>query len=164
VHYAGFKFQTLLLELKQKVAAYTFAREQLKTNTAIEAFGQMAYVIAFMLASPSNEDLSFADKLASHANKLAKGERAGPLETLARVAFLRGDKSKAVELQTRAIARMRSPEGKKEGEKMLDKYRRATGEPFGQAALPGSQALDSDHPSFNKKPIKTSVACSGYGA
>lgn len=122
-HYAGFKFQTLLLEVKKKEEAYAFARGQLATNRAPQAFGQMAYVITFMLASPAADDLRLAEQLATHADKLAKGERAGPLETLARLAFLRGDTARAVELQTRAIAKMRSEESKKEGEKTLAKYR-----------------------------------------
>jgi thiol-disulfide isomerase/thioredoxin len=120
-HYAGTRFQTSLLEQKDKEGAYAFARAQLQTNTAINAFGQMSYVIVFMSGASEPADLELAEQLATKANTLAKGERPSPLETLARIAFLRGDKQKAVEFQTKAVAKCKD-DARAEAEKRLQEY------------------------------------------
>jgi thiol-disulfide isomerase/thioredoxin len=120
-HYAGTRFQTTLLERKRKDEALEYARGQLATNTAHSAFGQMAYVIVFM-ATPAKDDLDLAEKLALRAEELSKGERPGPASTLAKIAFLRSDKAKAVEWQTKAVARTTGVEARREAEKALVEY------------------------------------------
>jgi hypothetical protein len=48
-------------------------------------------------------DLDVAEKLAKRANEAAKGNDAAILDTLARVLFLKGQKTEAIEYQEKAV-------------------------------------------------------------
>ena len=125
--YAGGKFQTLLLDLKQPEEAYAFARAAL-TGVAKDdpsALGQIAYVIVFMSGDVVAEELAVARAAATRANELAKGERPGILDTLARVHFLLDELELALETQAQAVAKARDDGEKRELEQHLREYENA---------------------------------------
>ena len=78
------------------------------------------------LNSPQVEkrDLDFAFDIARAADALGKGEDARASEILALAYFSRGDRDKAVELQTRAIAQQTNAKLKVIYTTQLDKYKK----------------------------------------
>ena len=128
-YYAGGKFQTLLLDLKEHDEAYAFAREALTgvAKDSFSALGQIAYVIVFMSGDVVAEELAVARAAATRANELTKGERPGILDTLARVHFLSDEIEQALELQKKAVALARDDGERKELEGHLREYERARG-------------------------------------
>jgi thiol-disulfide isomerase/thioredoxin len=77
-----------------------------------------------LITDKQNEkpDLDLADKFANRANDLAKGKDAGTLDTLARIKFMQGKKSEAVELQQKAVDTA-EPEHKAALKKTLESYK-----------------------------------------
>jgi len=126
---AGGKFQTLLLELKRPDEAYAFARAALTGVAKDEpsALGQIAYVIVFMNGEVVADELALARSAAERANELAHGERAGILDTLARVHFLSDEPERAVELEKAALAKSHDEGEKKELTQHLREYEKALG-------------------------------------
>lgn len=68
-------------------------------------------------------DLDFAFAVARAADNLGKGEDARASEVLALAYFSRGDREKAIELQTRAIAQQTNAKLRRNYEQQLEKYR-----------------------------------------
>ena len=127
--YAGGKFQTLLLELRQPEEAYAFANAAM-TGVArddVSALGQIAYVIVFMGPDPVVEELAVARAAILRANELAKGTRPGLLETLARVHFLADEIELAVEVQKQALSLTHDDAERKPLEQRLREYEEARG-------------------------------------
>ena len=62
---------------------------------------------------------------AEKANKATGGKEPGILDTLARVHFVKGDKRKAIETQTKAVALAENDKDKAELSKTLDEYKRS---------------------------------------
>jgi thiol-disulfide isomerase/thioredoxin len=82
--------------------------------------------LAWMLVTSevfAKPDLDLADRIATQANDAAKGGVAGVLDTLARVKFMKGDKDKAIELQTDAVAKAEDDDEKAELGKTLQSYK-----------------------------------------
>ena len=100
------KFNLLLRQANQPDKAYAMkdallASPELATTPA--ALNQIAYTV---LEGPgvSRRDYPFALAFAEKADEAAKGQDWSIADTLARAQFATGDKAKAVESQTRAIA------------------------------------------------------------
>jgi thiol-disulfide isomerase/thioredoxin len=72
--------------------------------------------------SVSKPNLELADLIATRANDAAKGKDGAILDTLARAKFLKGEKEKAIELQTKAVSLSDGPM-KKQLEKILESYK-----------------------------------------
>jgi tetratricopeptide (TPR) repeat protein len=123
-HLAGFKFEVLLTNKRDRGSAYAYAREQITANTFYQALSQMAWVIVFGDGRNEPEDLTLAEDLAERANVLSDGTRPGIFNTLARIAFLRGDAAKAVELQAKAVYLAPGDEAKREYAKALEEYKK----------------------------------------
>jgi thiol-disulfide isomerase/thioredoxin len=128
-HLAGFKFEVLLVNKGNRDSAYAYARKQLEANSFYQALSQMAWVIVFGDGRNQSEDLELAQALAERANTLSGGTRPGLFNTLARIAFLRGDGARAVELQTKAVELAASDEAKQEYSKTLEEYKKARRSP-----------------------------------
>ncbi len=84
--------------------------------------------MAWTLVDPEGDlkdkaDLDLALSLAEQADKVSEGKSAQVLDTLARVHFVRGDKAKAIEVQTKAISLETDAEGKEALQKSLDEYK-----------------------------------------
>jgi hypothetical protein len=76
-----------------------------------------------VVATPGVEkpDLDLAEKLATKANEIAKGEESHVLDTLARIVFMQGQR-RAIELQEKAVAKAK--DGEKEMlEGVLENYK-----------------------------------------
>ncbi len=100
------EFSKLLRSDKNYIAAYATARRMLKGpiwNDA-DALNMMAWMIVDPSASVEQKDLDLALKAANRADELTEHNHSGTIDTLARVHFLKGDKAKAIELQTKAVA------------------------------------------------------------
>jgi thiol-disulfide isomerase/thioredoxin len=82
-----------------------------------------------------NADL--ADLIATRANDAAQGKDGSILDTLARAKFLKGEKAKAIELQTKAVS-LSDGEMKKQLQKVLDSYK------AGKLPQDDSDAQDDD--------------------
>jgi len=122
-HLAGFKFEVLLTNLKDRDAAYRYARDELPVNAFFQALSQMAWVIIFEDKRNLPEDLDLAEALAERANTMSKGTRPGIFNTLARIAFIRKDLGRAVELQSRAVELAKTDEDRAAYSKTLEEYR-----------------------------------------
>lgn len=124
-HLAGFKFEVLLTNKGDREQAYAYAREQLKANTFYTALSQMAWVIVFGDGRSQPADLELAEALAERANVLSGGTRPGIYNTLARIAFLRGDAAKAADLQAKAVELAPTDEARQEYAKTLEEYKKS---------------------------------------
>ncbi|MEW6303442.1 MAG: redoxin domain-containing protein [Verrucomicrobiota bacterium] len=86
-------------------AAFELARrsgDAQKDNAMLQ--NMLAWEIAKM--DPVDKpDLQLAELCANRANEATKGEDAAILDTLARVHFMKGDQTRAIELQTKAVSR-----------------------------------------------------------
>lgn len=118
---ANVKFRILLNEQKNPKAAYAFAREALKGMAKDEA--QLLNAWAWTIVDPDSKleerDADLALALATRANEITKGEEAEVLDTLAAAHFLKGDIAKAIEVQTKAVAK------NDKLQPALDKYKKA---------------------------------------
>lgn len=88
-----------------------------------EALNALAWGIVAPDAPGANKDLPFALKAAKKASELTKDSDPMILDTLARAYFLTGEKAKAFETQTKAVALATDPELKTELEKALAEYK-----------------------------------------
>lgn len=96
------KFQVFVMK-KDEAGAYKLAGEMgEKAKDQAEVLNELAWAIATS-EGLKNRDLGLAEKLASRANEVEKGENAAILDTYARVLFMKGEKDKAIELQTKAV-------------------------------------------------------------
>jgi thiol-disulfide isomerase/thioredoxin len=102
-------------------AAQALARKLSDGNENPQMLNELAWALA---TAPGIEkrDLELANTIADKANKLADGKNAAILDTLARVVFMRGDKTRAVELQGQAVAQAGEDEMKKGLEITLKSY------------------------------------------
>ncbi len=123
-HLAGFKFEVLLTNLKDRDAAYRYARTELPVNAFHQALSQMAWVIVFEDGRNLAEDLELAEALAERANTMSGGTRPGIFNTLARIAFIRKDSGRAVELQSKAVELAKTDEDRAAYAKTLEAYMR----------------------------------------
>ncbi len=123
-HLAGFKFEVLLADKKDRTAAYRYAESELPMNGYYQALSQMAWVIVFEDGRNAPEDLALAEKLAGRAHEMSKGTRPGICNTLARIAFLKKDFARAVDFQSKALALASDEDARQEYRKTLDEYRR----------------------------------------
>ena len=99
------EFDKALRREKNYAVAYARAHKVLKGpmwNDA-DTLNVMAWLIVDPAGSVEKKDLDIAMKAATRANELTGGKDAGTVDTLARVYYLKGDKAKAIELQTRAV-------------------------------------------------------------
>lgn len=115
----GFKFQTLLIELRKKDEALKVATWSLENVTESTALGQMAYVLSAMLQNPASSDLDLAIKLGVKADELANPKRPGPLLSIARAYEKQGNKEKAIEWLSKALPLITDPAQKKQIEERL---------------------------------------------
>lgn len=88
------------------------------------SLNEIAWNIVDPEANVKNKDLDLAMKAATEADRLTNHENGAILDTLARVYFLKGDTTKAIELQTLAVAKAED-DMKAELEKSLDEYKKA---------------------------------------
>jgi thiol-disulfide isomerase/thioredoxin len=100
----GDRFRLLLTRMGQPVAAYAYARE---TMAAAPARADILNAIAWAIVDPNakveKRDLDLALQAAEGANRIAQDREPSYLDTLARVHAAKGDFSRAIELQTRAL-------------------------------------------------------------
>lgn len=85
---------------------------------------RMLNALAWQLAvgEPQKEDLKLAAELAGRANEATQGGEPQVLDTLARIEFLRGNKQRAIELQSSAVEKA-SPQMRADLEATLESYR-----------------------------------------
>ena len=123
-HLAGFKFEVLLANVKDREAAYRYARAELPVNAFYQALSQMAWVIVFEDGRNLPEDLELAQALAERADILSDRTRPGIYNTLARISFIRNDFIRAVELQTKAVELSKTDDDRAGFAKTLEEYKR----------------------------------------
>jgi thiol-disulfide isomerase/thioredoxin len=98
--------------------------ETAKKHADSQALNALAWGLVDPEGEVKNPDLDLAMKAAIEANRLTGEKDAAILDTLARVHWLKGDKAKAIELQTKAVEL--APEQLKEDLKaVLDEYKAA---------------------------------------
>ncbi len=101
-------FQVLAGKANRPEQAGTLGRELVKRfDQSPEALNQIAW---FVVDDPSvkQRDLDLALAAAQRANEVSHGENPAILDTLARIWWEKGDKSKALELQKAAVAKLPS--------------------------------------------------------
>jgi tetratricopeptide (TPR) repeat protein len=95
----------LAMSKKDYPAAYKLARQMSEARSDDAMFqNELAWAIATM-KGVEERDLDLAEKIAMRANSAAKGDNAEILDTVARVLFMKGQKEKAIEFQTKAVDR-----------------------------------------------------------
>lgn len=96
----------LLMENERYDAAWKLAEEivaeAMKTSD-VQALNEIAWMMVDPSAGIEKPNLELALKAAEAANKIAEGEDASVLDTLARVYWRMGEKSKAIEIQRLAV-------------------------------------------------------------
>lgn len=102
-----------------KLHAYVKAAGE-RSNDDVEALNDLAWSLV-ATAGLENPDLDLAEKLATRANELAKGEEPHVLDTLARIVFMQGQR-KAIALQQKAVEKA-GEDDKEMLEGTLDNYR-----------------------------------------
>lgn len=123
---ATMKFQLLLMGKKDEAGAYAHAAkvsEGILKDDAM-ALNQISWTI---LDAPGLEkrDLSLALKIAERACEVSKNENGMILDTLARAHYEKGDLDKAIEWQTKAVAKgAPMDEVKTEMEETLARYKK----------------------------------------
>jgi thiol-disulfide isomerase/thioredoxin len=113
----------ILVGKKDYAAAYKSAREFSDTHKD-DAMVQNA--LAWQIVSNKaieKPDLELADLLATRANDASKGKDVGVLDTMARVAFMRNNKDKAIDLQQKAVT-LADGDVKDRLEKTLESYKK----------------------------------------
>ncbi|HVP12889.1 MAG TPA: redoxin family protein [Phycisphaerae bacterium] len=121
---------TLLMDQEQYDKAYQVAKKLIEgpAGDSADTLNAIAWAIVDPEADVGQRDVNVALKAAEKAVKLTESKSAAILDTLARCYWLKGDKAKAVELQTRAVELAKKDEGlpdeAKEGIKAaLDEYK-----------------------------------------
>lgn len=101
-----FQFNILANEIKDLDRAYKFAGDYLsgKGKDNAEGLNGLAWMMVDPEATLARRDLPLAQKIAERAVELSKNKNAAILDTLARVHFTKGDITKAIEIQTQAVA------------------------------------------------------------
>ncbi len=101
---AMMKFDLLLTEMQDYKRAYAYGAEMgnmYKDNSMI--LNAVAWTIVDT-EGLKERDLDLAQRLATRANELTKGEDAAILDTVAHVHFAKGEVDKAIEVQEKAVA------------------------------------------------------------
>lgn len=102
------KFNLLANGKNDYAAAYAM-KDAMLAEKSISENSQMLNQIAWGIVDPAGDvpakdrNLDFAMAFALKANELTKGENAAILDTVARVYWDKGDRSKAIELQEKAV-------------------------------------------------------------
>jgi tetratricopeptide (TPR) repeat protein len=118
----GLKFQ-ILLEKKDYEAAYKVGGQLFEIfKDEPETLSSIAWTIAAE-ESIEKRDLALAEKMILRAVELTKGEVPPVLDTAATVYDAKGDYAKAVEWQTKAVAKSSDDEEKKELQEALEEYK-----------------------------------------
>lgn len=112
----------IALEKKEYDAAYKLARSLSDANQENAMLqNQLAWTIA-TTKGLEKRDLELAETMAKRANDATKGKDAAILDTVARVAFLKGNKEEAISLQEKAIE-LADAGSRKSLQKTLDSYK-----------------------------------------
>jgi len=120
----GLRFQ-INLEKKDYPAAYAAAAKAAEAmNDNPQALNEIAWTIADK-EGIEQRDLDMALKIAERAAELTKHQDAAILDTLARVHFDKGNKAKAIEIQTVAVEKA-DDSLKQELQATLEKYKSAS--------------------------------------
>lgn len=91
-----------------------------------EALNYIAWSIVDPKSTLKDKKLDLAMKAANRANEITAGKDPAILDTLARACFVKGDKAKAIELQTKAVDLSKGNEEMLEDlKKTLDEYKSA---------------------------------------
>ncbi|MBI1190460.1 MAG: redoxin family protein [Tepidisphaera sp.] len=118
----GYTFQMALG--KDQPKAYAFANKLVGGALKDNAEGLNA--IAWAIVDPSHPiekpDVALAAKAADHAVELTKGKEPAILDTQARVYFVKGDVTKAIEIQQKVVE-LSTDKAKTEAEKTLAEYK-----------------------------------------
>jgi thiol-disulfide isomerase/thioredoxin len=121
---AGATFEILLMK-EDYPAAWAQGKkltELFKDNAP--ALNNLAWIIVDPSGPVKKPDLALAESAATRATELTKGENASFLDTLARVYFAQGHVDKAIETETKALAKATEPE-KPQMNKALETYKGA---------------------------------------
>jgi thiol-disulfide isomerase/thioredoxin len=116
-----------LLNAKDYDQAYALAAKLLEGPAAKDPqfMNEIAWSIVDPEAKIEKPNLDLAFKAAELAVKLTDGKDASILDTLARCHWVKGDKAKAIELQTKAVDLCKDdPETKASLQKTLDQYKK----------------------------------------
>lgn len=132
---AGLGFKTLL-EVQEYSRAYKLASELVDRAIAakdVRVLNALAWAIVDPEGKVETKDLDLALRAAIKADEFSKHENASVLDTLARVYFCKGEVDRAIELQTRAVAKGQEQD-RSELRKTLEAYQAAKkqGSPPGQ--------------------------------
>lgn len=120
--YAGMMRFRVALEKKEYDTAYKLARSLSDANQDNAMLqNQLAWTIA-TTKGLEKRDLDLAETIAKRANDATKGKDAAILDTVARVAFLKGNKEEAITLQEKAID-LADSSSKKSLQKTLESYK-----------------------------------------
>jgi thiol-disulfide isomerase/thioredoxin len=117
-------FSITAMQLKDSAAATAYAKELAAGSFKDDA--EMLNALAWTMVDPNgkfeNPDLAAALEIAERANTVAEGKNPGVLDTLARAHFAKGDKAKAIEIQTKAVE-LAKGEMKEELQAALKEYK-----------------------------------------
>ncbi|MFO0894232.1 MAG: redoxin domain-containing protein [Phycisphaerales bacterium] len=120
------KFQILLADANRPADAYTLGKTMARDNAKDPmVLNQIAWFVVDD-DRVKERNLDFALETAVMANEAASGTNAAILDTLARVWWDKGDKAKAVEWQTKAVAALKDEDAEmaEEIKGNLEKYRK----------------------------------------
>jgi tetratricopeptide (TPR) repeat protein len=112
----------ILLGKKDYTAAYKLAA---KTSEAHKDNSDLQHQLAWQIASDDTieqRDLNLAATIAARANEAAKGKDPGILDTQARILFMQGKKSEAIQMEEKALT-IADDDQKKLLQKTIDSYR-----------------------------------------
>jgi thiol-disulfide isomerase/thioredoxin len=118
----GLKFQ-IHLDKKEYDTAYKFGAQLLELY---KDEPQILNAIAWTILTEDSiekRDLNLAEKMSLRSAELTKGDVGSVLDTVAKVYALKGDFAKAVEWQTKAVAKFEDEDDKKEAQTTLDEYK-----------------------------------------
>ncbi len=121
---AGSYFHVLLIGQKNYAKASEFGNRAVEGSAKDNAMAlnTLAWTIVDPDLKVEKKDLDLALKAATRSNELSQGKSPEVLDTLARVYFCRGEVSKAIELQTKAVE-LAKGELKDELAKVLKEYK-----------------------------------------
>lgn len=112
-----------LTQAKDNAKGYALANRMVATyNDDADVLNGVAWLIADH-PELANRDLDLALKAAQRANEVTQGKEAAVIDTLARVYWEKGDKSKALEYQQQAVRAASDEAMRAELEVTLEKYR-----------------------------------------
>lgn len=120
------KVAILLLQKKDFVAGYELAGKLLETDLKDEpqALNELAWLI-LKEESVAKRDFDVALKLAARAGEVTKYEESAILDTLAAAHFAKKQLDKAIEYQTKAVAKSSDPKMTEDLKATLEKYKGA---------------------------------------